>query len=44
MLVEGVVQTLVEHIPRERQAEAATELRQLLDERMKACGIAGDDG
>ena len=43
VLVEGVVQTLVEHIPGERQAETAAALRQLLDDRMKACGVAEDD-
>ena len=38
LLIEGTVRTLVEHIPKERQAEIAETLKQLLDERMKACG------
>jgi hypothetical protein len=44
VLVEGAVQTLAEHIPKERQAEAAMRLKHLLEERMKACGIPGADG
>jgi hypothetical protein len=43
VLVEGAVQTLVEHIPKERQAETAATLRQLLEERMKACGVPDGD-
>jgi hypothetical protein len=39
VLVEGTVQTLVDHIPKERQAETAATLKQLLEERMKACGV-----
>jgi hypothetical protein len=44
VLVEGAVQTLVQHIPAERQAEAVAALRQLLDERLAASGVPdGDD-
>ena len=43
LLIEGAVQTLVEHIPQERQAEIAETLKQLLDERMKACGVPDRD-
>ena len=43
VLVEGTVQTLVEHIPKERQAEIAATLKQLLEERMKASGIPDGD-
>jgi hypothetical protein len=43
-LIEGTVQTLVEHIPREGQAEIAVTLKQLLDERMKASRIPDADG
>ena len=39
VLIEGTVQTLVEHIPKERQAEIAATLKQLLDQRLKACGV-----
>jgi hypothetical protein len=39
ILVEGAVHTLVRHIPAERQAETATMLAQLLDERLKAHGL-----
>jgi hypothetical protein len=40
MLIEGTVQTLVEHIP---QAETAAMLKKLLEERMKASGIPDGD-
>ena len=43
VLVEGTVQTLAEHIPKERQAETAAALRQLLEDRMMACGIPDAD-
>jgi hypothetical protein len=43
VLIEGTVQTLVQHIPKERQAEIAAELKQLLDQRLKACGISDAD-
>ncbi len=39
LLIEGTVQTLVEHIPKERQAEIAMTLKEMLEERMKAAGI-----
>jgi hypothetical protein len=41
-LVEGAVQTIVQQIPPERQAETAATLIELLKERLAACGIAGD--
>jgi hypothetical protein len=44
VLVEGTVQTLVEHIPKERQAEIAATLKQLLDQRLKAAGVPDADG
>jgi hypothetical protein len=44
VLVEGAVQTLVQHIPTERQEEAVATLKQLLDERLAACGIPGGNG
>ncbi|HET7882317.1 MAG TPA: hypothetical protein VFL55_15630 [Acetobacteraceae bacterium] len=40
VLVEGAVHTLAAHIPPARQAEAAAELRQLLEERLKRHGLA----
>jgi hypothetical protein len=43
-LVEGTVQTLIEHIPKQRQAETAATLKQLLEERMKECGVTAGDG
>jgi hypothetical protein len=43
VLIEGTVQTLVEHIPKERQAEVAATLKQLLDQRLKACGVRDGD-
>jgi hypothetical protein len=39
VLVEGAVHTLAKHIPKERQAEALAELRQLLEERLKTHGL-----
>jgi hypothetical protein len=43
VLIEGTVQTLVEHIPKERRAETAAMLKQLLEERLKASGIPDGD-
>jgi hypothetical protein len=43
VLVEGTVQTLVAHIPKERRPEVAATLKQLLEERMEACGILDSD-
>ena len=43
LLIEGTVQTLVEHIPKERRAETAAMLKQLLEERLSACGIPDGD-
>jgi hypothetical protein len=40
VLVEGAVQTLAQHIPTERQAEAAAALRELLDDRLRAAGVS----
>jgi hypothetical protein len=40
VLVEGVVRTLAEHTPPERQAGATTSLKQLLAERLCVCGRA----
>jgi hypothetical protein len=40
VLVEGAVQTLSQHIPRERQAEAVAALRELLDDRLRAAGVS----
>ena len=37
------MQTLVEHIPKERQAETAATLKQLLEQRMKECGVPDGD-
>jgi len=44
VLIEGTVQTLVEHIPKERQSKIAAALRQLLDERMRASGVPDGEG
>src|SRR5580704_2800008 len=44
VLIEGTVQTLVEHIPKERQAETAATLKHLLEQRMKASGVSDSDG
>jgi hypothetical protein len=38
------VQTLGEHIPKERRAEVAATLKELLNERMRACGVDDADG
>jgi lactam utilization protein B len=44
VLIEGTVQTLVKHIPKERQVEIAATLKQLLDQRLKACGVPDGEG
>jgi hypothetical protein len=44
VLIEGTVQTLVQHIPKERQAEIAVTQKQLLDQRLKASGVPVGDG
>jgi hypothetical protein len=44
VLVEGAVQTILQHIPREQQAETAAMLVQLLKERLETGGIAPGDG
>jgi hypothetical protein len=43
VLIEGAAHTLAQHIPIERQAETATTLVQLLEERLKAYGLRSDD-
>jgi hypothetical protein len=43
VLIEGTVQTLVEHIPHERRAEVAAALKQLLKERLEVSGITDGD-
>jgi hypothetical protein len=43
VLVEGAVMTIVRHIPAEKQTETAATLVQLLDERLKAHGVASDN-
>jgi hypothetical protein len=43
VLIEGTVQTLVKHIPKERRAEIAVTLKQLLKERLRASGITDGD-
>ena len=43
VLVEGAVQTLVQHIPEERRVETATTLVELLKERVVASGESDPD-
>jgi hypothetical protein len=43
VLVEGAVLTILRHIPAEQQAETAVTLIQLLEDRLKARGVPGDD-
>jgi hypothetical protein len=43
VLVEGAVQTLVQQIPADHQAEAVATLVELLNERLKAAGLLRDD-
>jgi hypothetical protein len=43
VLVEGAVQTLIQHIPAERQADAAAMLVELLEERFEANGLVSGD-
>ena len=42
-LVEGAVQTIVQQVPQERQAETAATLVRLLKERLAVCGITNDE-
>jgi hypothetical protein len=42
-LVEGAVQTIVQQVPQERQAETAATLVRLLKERLVVCGITNDE-
>ena len=41
VLVEGAVQTVIQHIPAERQAEAVATLVELLKERLEAHRLPG---
>jgi hypothetical protein len=43
VLIEGAVETIVQQIPAEQQAETAATLVRLLRERLTARGVAGDD-
>ncbi len=43
VLIEGAVQTIVQQIPAEQQAETAETLVRLLKERLQARGIGGGD-
>jgi hypothetical protein len=43
VLIEGAAHTLAQHVPTERQADTATTLMQLLEDRLKARGLLGDD-
>jgi hypothetical protein len=43
VLVEGAVQTIIQQIPEEQQAETAAALVRLLKERLNARGVAGGD-
>jgi hypothetical protein len=42
VLIESAVQTIVQRIPAEQQAETAATLVRLLKERLSAHGVAGD--
>jgi hypothetical protein len=42
-LVEGAVQTILQQVPQERQAETAETLVHLLKERLAVCGITNDE-
>jgi hypothetical protein len=44
ILVEGAVQTLIRHIPAERQAETAAVLVELLKERLEVHRLSGSAG
>ena len=44
VLIEGTVQTLVDHIPKERQAEIAATLKELLNQRLRASGVPDTEG
>lgn len=39
VLMEGAVNTLVKHVPADRQTDTAEALAKLLTDRMKACGL-----
>ena len=42
-LIEGAVQTILQQVPPERQAETAATLVHLLKERLAVCGITNDE-
>jgi hypothetical protein len=42
-VIEGAVQTILQQVPQERQAETAETLVRLLKERLVMCGIANDE-
>jgi len=44
VLTEGAAHTVARHIPAERQADTATMLMELLEERLKANRVARDEG
>jgi hypothetical protein len=44
VLVEGAAHTLAKHVPSERQADTATTLLHLLEERLEAHRLTGDIG
>ena len=39
VLMEGAVNTLVKHVPAERQIDTARALAKILTDRLKACGL-----
>jgi hypothetical protein len=43
VLIEGAVHTIAQHIPTERQGDTAATLLHLLEERLKAHRVVGDD-
>ncbi len=43
VLIEGAAHTLVRHIPSERQADTASTLVELMEDRLKAHRIADDE-
>jgi hypothetical protein len=43
VLIEGAAHTLAQHVPAERQADTTATLMELLEERLQARGLRGDD-
>jgi hypothetical protein len=43
VLIEGAAHTLAQHVPPERQTDTTATLMQLLEERLQARGLRGDD-